>query len=148
MSEMTTPTRPFSAAAFNQYLAEGKLMAARCTQCGALYLPPRAICPACYQDGMEWVETSGRARLAAFTVIYVPPNAMAAQGFGRQKPYISGIVELEEGLKISVRIEGLDPLAPQSIQTGALLAVDFSEASADPTKPVTLTFRRCMPAAL
>jgi uncharacterized OB-fold protein len=88
---------------------------------------------------MEWIETSGRGRLAAFTVIYVPPNAMAAQGFGRQKPYISGIVELEEGLKISARIEGLDPLAPQSIQTGALLAVDFSGAGANPTQPATLT---------
>ena len=49
---MTEPLgKPFSVAAFNQYLAGHKLMAARCTGCGTLTLPPRAICPGCRSEG-------------------------------------------------------------------------------------------------
>ena len=48
--------RPFTAAAFNQFIAEKKLMGSRCIQCAELYLPPRAICPKCHNDQMEWEE--------------------------------------------------------------------------------------------
>ena len=37
-------TLPFTVASFNQFLNEKKLMASRCPQCDALYLPPRALC--------------------------------------------------------------------------------------------------------
>lgn len=127
MTADSTP-RPFTAAAFNQYLAEGKLMAARCTRCGAIHLPPRAICPACHSDQLEWAEESPHATLAAFTVVYVAPNAMIAQGYGRDKPYISGIVETASGQKISARIEGFDPLKPESIHIGAPLLLQASPA--------------------
>ena len=41
---MTEPTiRPFTAASFNQYLAEHKLMGTRCPVCNATYLPPRDL---------------------------------------------------------------------------------------------------------
>jgi hypothetical protein len=33
MTEETTSVRPFSADSFNRYIAEHRLMAARCTQC-------------------------------------------------------------------------------------------------------------------
>ena len=46
-----TIIRPFTAASFNQYLAEHKLMGACCPACHATYLPPRAICPAVPRRG-------------------------------------------------------------------------------------------------
>jgi len=115
------PSRPFTAASFNQYLAEGKLMASRCEGCGAVHLPPRAICPACHSANLQWQEESDSAALLAFTVIYVAPSAQIAQGYGREKPYISGIVQTASGQKISARIQGFDPFKPESIQIGAAL---------------------------
>jgi len=41
---------------------------------------------------------------------------MAEQGFDRKNPYISGIVELEEGTNISTRITGLDAMKPNEIK--------------------------------
>jgi uncharacterized protein len=141
MSEEITTVRPFSAAAFDQYLAEHKLMAVRCTSCGGMYAPPRAICPKCHSEEMEWVETSGRGRLAAFTVIYSGPTFMIAQGFDRKNPYISGIVELEEGTRISARITGLDPTRPAEIQIGTPLNVEFVEFGEGEAKKTYLAFR-------
>ena len=133
--------RPLSAASFDQYLAEHKLMAVRCTKCGGTYVPPRAICPACHSEELEWSETSGKARLAAFTVIYNGPTFMMEQGFDRRNPYVSGIVELEEGPRISARITGLDPKKPAEIEIGTPLFVDFVEVGEGESRKVYLAFK-------
>ena len=121
----TTTIRPFTVASFDQYLAEGKLMASRCEDCGELTLPPRAICPKCHSEKMAWTETSGKGKLAGFTVISIAPTFMIEQGYGRDNPYVSGIVELEEGVKVSARINGLDATKPEEIKVGTALEVDF-----------------------
>ena len=141
MSEETITARPFTSAAFDQYIAEHKLMASRCTKCGGSYVPPRAICPKCHSDEMEWVETSGKGKLAAFTVIYSGPTFMVEQGFDRKNPYVSGIVELEEGTCISARITGLDPALPTEIKIGTPVSVDFIEFGEDETKITYLAFK-------
>lgn len=121
----TTTIRPFTAASFDQYLAEGILMASRCTDCGTLNLPPHAICPRCHSENLEWTETSGKGKLAGFTVVSIAPTFMIEQGYGRDKPYVSGVVELEEGVKISARITGVDATKPEEIKVGTPLTVDF-----------------------
>jgi len=50
---------------------------------------------------------------------------MVAAGYTRENPYISGIVELEEGVKISARILGVDARNPDIRWIGAALTVDF-----------------------
>jgi uncharacterized OB-fold protein len=141
MSEETTVARPFSATAFDQYLTEHKLMAARCKTCSGAYVPPRAICPKCQSEDLEWVETSGKGKLAAFTVILSGPTFMIEQGFDRKNPYISGIVELEEGTRMSARITGIDPTKPTEIKIGTPLTVDFVEFGEGETKKTYLTFK-------
>jgi scaffold protein (connect acetoacetyl-CoA thiolase and HMG-CoA synthase) len=121
----TTTIRPFTAASFDQYLAEGKLMASRCADCGTLNLPPRAICPKCHSENLEWTGTSGVGKLVGFTVVSIAPTFMIEQSYGRDKPYVSGVVELEEGVKISARITGVDATKPEEIKIGTPLTVDF-----------------------
>jgi uncharacterized OB-fold protein len=121
----TTTIRPFTAASFDQYLSEGKLMASRCVDCGTLNLPPRAICPKCHSENLEWTETSSKGKLAGFTVVSIAPTFMIEQDYGRDKPYVSGIVELDEGVKISARIIGMDATKPEEIKVGTPLTVDF-----------------------
>jgi len=141
MSEETNTIRPFTSAAFDQYIAEHKLMASRCIKCGGNYVPPRAICPKCHSEEMEWFETSGRGRLAAFTVIYSGPTFMVEQGFDRKNPYISGIVELEEGARISARITGVDPAKPHEIKIDSPVNVDFVEFGEGEGKKTYLVFK-------
>jgi uncharacterized OB-fold protein len=137
----TTTIRPFTAAAFNQYLAEHKLMTVKCMKCGGVYAPPRAICPKCHSEEMEWVEASGKGKLAGFTIIYSGPTFMVEQGFDKKNPYVSGIVELEEGTFISARITGLDMSKPAEIKVGTPLSVDFVEFGEGETKKTYLAFK-------
>jgi uncharacterized OB-fold protein len=74
---------------------------------------------------LEWMETSGKGKLAAFTAIGVGPTFMVQAGYGRDNPYVTGIVELEEGVKISARILGVDARNPGAIEIGLPLAVAF-----------------------
>ena len=132
---------PFTVASFNQFLKEKKLMASRCPACDALYLPPRAICPACHGDQLEWAETSGKGRLAAFTSVYVGPTAMIAAGFDRNHPYVTGIVELDEGVKISAQILGVDAAHPEQIKIGTPMTVAFVERGEGDKKQTFLAFQ-------
>lgn len=138
---MSEPTpRPFTAASFNQYLAEHRLMGTRCPACDATYLPPRAICPQCRGDALEWAELSGRGKLAAFTSIFVGPSAMVAEGYDRNNPYVSGIVETEEGAKISARIIGVDAKRPDVAWIGTPLTVTFLDRGEGEGKSTILAF--------
>jgi uncharacterized protein len=139
---MSNPvTAPVTVATYNRFLGEHRLMGTRCTQCGGLYLPPRAICPACYSDAMEWVELAGRGTLAAFTSIYIGPSSMVAQGYDRNNPYISGIVTLEEGVRISARLLGLDAKHPASSLIGTPLVVEFLDQAQGEQNVTTLAFK-------
>ncbi len=142
----TTPrleaARPLTAASFYGYLNEDRLMGTRCVSCGHLYLPPRAICPHCHGEALEWVELSGSGALAAFTSVYVGPSAMIAEGFDRSNPYLTGVVELEEGVKISARILGLDARNPSSIEVGTPLKVEFLHQGEGDARKTVLAFRK------
>jgi hypothetical protein len=110
---------------FEQFLTEERLMGGRCAACGALFVPPRAVCRTCYAADMEWVEMKGTGRLAGFTCIHIGPPAMAAEGYDRDNPYCTAAVELAEGPRVVARIEGLDARRPERIAIGAPLRVRF-----------------------
>jgi uncharacterized OB-fold protein len=90
---------------------------------------------------MEWVEMKGKGRLAAFTTIAVAPTLMIEEGYGRDKPYCTGVVELEEGPKISARLLGVDAMSPDEIKVGTPLAIDFVERGEGEEKKTFLAFR-------
>ena len=119
--------RPFTAASFEQFLSECKFMGSKCTQCGALWCPPRPICNKCGSNEMEWMEMGGKGTLIAFTTIEVGTTAMLDAGYDRNNPYCSGIVQLDEGPRISAQILGVDASDPETITIGTPLKVDFVE---------------------
>lgn len=117
--------RAFSDITYQQFLNEEKIMGSSCKECGARFVPPRSICVNCYRSDMEWVEIKGRGRLAAFTCITVAPPFMIAQGYDRNNPYCSGVVELEEGGRVDARIEGVDASKPEDIKIGMPLKAKY-----------------------
>ncbi len=124
---MTTETRPFNAASYHAYLKEGRLVGVRCRNCGRLSAEARPMCQECHSRDVEWFPFSGRGQLSAFTCISVVPNAMGEKGFGRNNPYCSGIVTLEEGPRISALILGVDAANPQNIGAGMALTLQVED---------------------
>ena len=133
---------PFTAASFDKFCSEKKLMASRCKKCGALWLPPRPLCIKCYSDELEWVELKGKGKLVAFTVIGVGPPTMITEGYDRDHPYCSGVVELEEGPRISTQILGVDVTKPENIKIGTPVTADFVERGSFSLVPEVANVRK------
>lgn len=93
-------TSEFNTKAFNDKVAQGKLMGNRCKTCGELHIPPRQICQRCGSQQLEWLEFSGRGTLEAVTL-----NRAPSSGFRGRPPYAVGIVRLDEGPSISGLME-------------------------------------------
>jgi len=110
----------FSVKSFYDFLGKGKLMGVKCSKCNNLFTPPRPMCPYCGSTNLSWIELSGNGKLATFTVIHVGPSELA-----NETPYIVGVVELDEGPKVSCRIAGIDPSKPDSIKLKSPMKADF-----------------------
>ncbi len=134
-----TTSRPFTSASFFQFIAEEKLMGTHCVTCDGIYLPPRAICPHCHGEVNGWIKLCGEGTIAAFTSIYIAPTFMIEQGYGREAPYLTGIIKLKEGPKISARILGLDPTVPQITWIGTPMVVEYLHQGEE--KGTNLAFR-------
>ena len=134
--------RPFSSASFNTYLSENKLMASRCDHCDAKFIPPRAVCPNCFSDQMSWSELSGSGKVAALTTVFIGPTFMNTLGYSKENPYMCGIVELDEGLRISARLLGSDGLKPEEMQIGAPVQVAYIQVGDGETSKIQLAFQR------
>jgi uncharacterized OB-fold protein len=133
--------KPFNDHSYEQFLNEWKIMGSKCKKCGALSIPPRALCVSCFGSQMEWVQFKGDGKLAAFTSIVVAPPLMAKEGFGRNNPYVVGVVELQEGPKIVARITGVDAKKPEQIKVGLFLKAEFLSKGEGATKQTSLAFR-------
>ena len=133
--------RDFNSASFNQFLSEKKLMASKCAKCGAIYLPPRPLCTKCQSTQMEWVQMKGQGKLAAFTAISVGPSFMCNLGYDRNNPYLTGIVHLDEGPKISARLLNLDAKHPEQIKMAVPMTVEFVDAGEGEAKKTYLAFK-------
>ncbi len=134
---MAEENRAFTAASFNNYLAPEKtLVGVRCLACGTLSPEPRPMCYSCHGRDMEWYEFSGRGKLSTFTCISIVPARMSEKGYGRDKPYCTGIVTLEEGPRLSALIVGVDAANPDDIKTGAEMVLDLAEVDSESPSPV------------
>ena len=92
-------TAETKAAAFVDYLGQGKVMATRCKSCGATYFPPKMDCPSCLKSDTEWVEVKGSGKLIAYSTVYYGPA-----GFEDDAPYTIAIGEFGGGLRIFSRL--------------------------------------------
>ncbi|MCX5914396.1 MAG: Zn-ribbon domain-containing OB-fold protein, partial [Deltaproteobacteria bacterium] len=133
--------KPFTDTSYEQFLNEGKIMGTKCRKCGALSLPPRPICISCFSREMEWIEFKGTGKLAAFTSITVAPPNLAKEGYGRNNPYVVGVVELDEGVKAVARIVGVDAKKPEQIKVGTALQAEFMTKEEGCVRKTSLGFK-------
>jgi len=110
-------TLPFTIESFYKFVSERKIMAAKCSECGTLLLPPRPVCTKCLSTDFKWVELKGKGKLLSYTVIHVSPVQ-----FESMTPYTVGIVELEDGPHLPGMIRDVET---EKIRVGMDLKVDF-----------------------
>ena len=77
-------------------------------------------CAPVLQRRAGWVEYSGQGRLAAFTCIRIVPPPMQVWGYGRQNPYCSGVVELQDGGRVAALGDLVyeEPAGPARMRSG------------------------------
>lgn len=76
-----------------------RLEAAKCTKCGYIAFPPRLICPKCKSRTFQTVQLSDEGKILTFTIIRV-----SAEQFSKQTPFAIGIIELNDGVRITSQI--------------------------------------------
>jgi uncharacterized OB-fold protein len=108
---------PFTIEQFYKFLAQGKLMAGKCTNCGKIHLPPRTLCDKCYSQQFTWMEIAGKGKLLTYSIIHIAP-----QQFQQLAPYAVGIIQLENGLKLPSMITGV---TQEQLHIGMPLTIDF-----------------------
>ncbi|MDA0302020.1 MAG: Zn-ribbon domain-containing OB-fold protein [Chloroflexi bacterium] len=109
---------------------ERKLMLPRCVTCNRVHFYPRAVCPYCQSDDLEWVEASGEGYIHTFAVQH-----RAFGGWAEETPFVTAFIDLKEGDRMLTVLRGVDPLKPESIKIGAKVKVEFEEASDTVTIP-------------
>ena len=82
-------------------LKEEQLMIQQCDDCNNYIFYPRSICPQCFSDSISWLEAKGTGKIYSYTIVH-----QAYGPFKNETPYIVGIVELDEGIRMMTRIIG------------------------------------------
>jgi uncharacterized OB-fold protein len=80
-----------------------RLEAGKCKKCGQVYFPPRIVCPKCKSRQFETIKLNPEGKLLTYTIIRV-----ASDKFSIQAPYAVGIVELNDGVKLTTQIADVD----------------------------------------
>lgn len=78
-----------------------KLILQKCNDCHQYIYYPRIICPHCFSEHLSWLETSGQGEIHSYTVVHKGPPP-----FKDETPYVIGIIELKEGVRMMSRIVG------------------------------------------
>jgi uncharacterized OB-fold protein len=113
-----TAAEPFTIEQFYKFIAQGKLMAGKCNNCGKIHLPPRPLCDNCYHQTFTWTQVPNKGTLLTYTVIHVAPEQ-----FQHLAPYAVGIIQLENGAKLPGMITNVPH---DQLKIGMNLTVDFT----------------------
>ena len=88
------------------HLAQGRFMLQRSRASGRCFFYPRVAAPVTGDRDLEWVPASGRGTVHATTIVRPKPP---------QAPYNVVLVDLEEGVRVMSRVEGV---APEAVTIG------------------------------
>lgn len=117
MPRITEENKPFWDA-----LREHRFMTTKCCACGLVSFPPRVLCPGCMSVRREWIDLSGRGTIYAFTRHHIAPRAYIPEA-----PYITAMIDLEEGPRILSRIANAtfdDLEIGQPVKVGFMMLAD------------------------
>ena len=114
------PVPNADSAAYWAAARERRLLIRKCSSCGALHFMPRHLCPVCWSDELEWVQSKGTGSVHTFTVMRRAPLA----NFAALAPYVVALIELDEGPRMVANVQGSDAL---STKIGDRVKVTFED---------------------
>lgn len=88
-------------AIFRSGLANQEILLPKCDDCGRYHFFPRVVCPHCHGDAISWHRASGKGWVHTTTVVRRKPE--------RGGDYNVCMVELEEGVRMMSRVDGITP---------------------------------------
>lgn len=101
---------PYPSAVSRPYwdgLRARELRLQQCADCSRYVFYPRAACPYCLSERLDWTLASGRGRVYSFTIVRRAMNP----AFVEDVPYVYAIVELVEGPRVTTNVVGCLPEA-------------------------------------
>ena len=84
------------------------------------YFYPRDISPGALRKDTKWIKATGKATLFTYSIVHRAPHP----GFIDDVPFVTAIVELEEGPLMPTNIIMNDP-TPKKLKIGMPLIVEF-----------------------
>lgn len=109
--------------AYFKAAGEDKLLLKKCKDCGKVHHYPRAICPHCFSQNLEWVQAQGVGDIYTFSVTRR----------GGPVPYAIAYVALAEGPKMMTNIVNCDL---DTIKIGMKVKVCFVKSENGTSLPV------------
>lgn len=82
-------------------------LGSKCGVCDKVFFPPRVVCDNCGRKSigkMKPCQLKGNGTVFTFSVVHEPPR-----GFGSQIPYVVGLIEMDEGVKLTAQIVDCEP---------------------------------------
>lgn len=115
---VTPETAPYWEAA-----ADETLLLSRCTDCDLTFYYPRARCPDCLGDSVEWTEADGSG------TVYAHTSTQTVAAWPEDKlPLVLAYVELTEGPRMLTALTGCDP---DAVEIGTDVEVTFVPTESD-----------------
>lgn len=108
---------------------EGELRIQHCSSCDRAQFFARIACTNCGGKDLQWRVSSGKGKVASFTVV----RQAVAERFAPLIPYAVALVDLEEGVRIMSVVHGADPA---KVTVGAEVVVDFVSWDGDEPMPL------------
>lgn len=93
-----------------------------CARCERHYFYPRPLCPRCGTREVTWRRSCGRGEVYSFCIQF----QSGLPGFVDAAPFVTAIVELEEGPRLMTFLVGVPP-QPELIKCGLPVEVTFRE---------------------
>lgn len=101
---------------------ERQLVVQRCKSCNKAIHYPRAICPHCHAEELEFTSASGRGEVYAFSVMHRPGNPTMKDKI----PYVVALIDIDEGVRLMSNVVGCEP---GEVQVGMQVQVTWEELS-------------------
>ena len=113
-----------------------KFLFQKCLDCGLIRWPPSFLCPQCWSGNTTIIEASGKGKVYTYAVYHLAYH----EGFKSDLPYVTAIIELEEGPHFLSNITECNPVDVKCDMPVEIVWDDITaEFSLPKFKPVRVT---------
>ncbi len=121
MTSFPAVARDAGSADFFDAAARGELLVQKCSSCDTVLTPEARTCLSCGSVDLEPTVVSGLGSLISWVVVRQAPIPVLKDAV----PYVSAVVELDEGPWLMVRLIDVDAAA---LSVDARVSVDFVQS--------------------